>query len=119
LRQEVTVKTENLEASTRTLADSVKDRLGAQIRPVMPKESEKYGLQPDAGVAIAQVDAKGPLGKAGFEVGDLILAINNQPIDSLQTFVSLVNSLKPNERVTLAGLDHNTGNTGNVMVVVR
>jgi serine protease Do len=119
LRQEVTVKTENLEASTRTLADSVKDRLGAEVRLITPKESEKYGLQPDAGVAIAQVDAKGPLGKAGFEVGDLILAINNQPIDSLQTFVSLVNSLKPNERVTLAGLDHNTGNTGNVMVVVR
>ena len=119
LRQEVTVKTENLEASTRTLAASVKDRLGAEVRPVMPKESEKYGLQPDAGVAIGQVDAKGPLGKAGFEVGDLILAINNQPIDSLQTFVSLINSLKPNERVTLTALDHKSGNTGNVMVVVR
>ena len=119
LRQEITVKTENLEASTRTLAASVKDRLGAEIRPVTPKESEKYGLQPNAGVAIAQVDPKGPLGKAGFEVGDLILGINNQPIDSLQTFVTLVDSLKPNQRVTLVALDHNTGNTGNVMVVVR
>jgi S1-C subfamily serine protease len=119
LRQEITVKTENLEASTRTLAASVKDRLGAEIRPVTPKESEKYGLQPNAGVAVAQVDPKGPLGKAGFEVGDLILGINNQPIDSLQTFVTLVDSLKPNQRVTLVALDHNTGNTGNVMAVVR
>jgi S1-C subfamily serine protease len=119
LRQEITVKTENLEASTRTLAASVKDRLGAEIRPVTPKESEKYGLQPNAGVAVAQVDPKGPLGKAGFEVGDLILGINNQPIDSLQTFGALVDSLKPNQRVTLVALDHNTGNTGNVMAVVR
>jgi len=118
-KHEITIKTENLEASTRTLAASVKDRLGAEVRPVMPKESEKYGLQADAGVAIAQVDAKGPLGKAGFEVGDLILGINNKPIDSLQTFVSVINSLKPNERVTLTALDHKSGNTGNVMVVVR
>jgi len=61
----------------------------------------------------------GPDGKAGVEVGDLILGINNQPIDSLRTFVALVDSLKPNQRGTLTELDHNTGNTGNVMLVVR
>ena len=46
-------------------------------------------------------------------------ALAGQPIDSLQIFVALVDSLKPNQRVTLVALDHNTGNTGNVMVVVR
>ena len=52
-------------------------------------------------------------------MGDLILGINNQPIDGLQTFVAMVDSLKLNQRVTLVALDHSTGNTGNVMVVVR
>ena len=46
-------------------------------------------------------------------------ALAGQPIDSLQTFVTLVDSLKPNQRVILFVLDHNTENTGNVMVVVR
>jgi hypothetical protein len=46
-------------------------------------------------------------------------ALAGQPIDSLQISVAMVDSVNPNQRVTLVDLDHNTGNTGHVMVVER
>jgi len=64
-------------------------------------------------------DPKGPLREAGFEVGDMILAINNQPIESMESFVDLVSMLKPKQKVSLLALDHRSGNTGTVEVVVR
>jgi S1-C subfamily serine protease len=55
----------------------------------------------------------------GFEVGDIILAINDQPFEGLEGFDALVSTLKPNQKVTLVALDHRTGDTGAIEAVVR
>jgi S1-C subfamily serine protease len=59
------------------------------------------------------------LEEAGFEVGDIILGIENQPIESLENFIDLVSSLKPKQKVTLLALDHRSGNTDYGQVMVR
>jgi serine protease Do len=116
---EVAVKIGNLEESTKILAATAQERLGVSVRPVTPKEAEKFGLSPQQGVAIVAVDAKGPLGEAGFEVEDILLGINNQPVTGLESFVSLVSSLKPQEKVSVVALDHRTGSQGAVEVTAR
>jgi serine protease Do len=116
---ELTIKVGNLEESTKVLAAYVKERLGAEVRAISPQEAEKYGLDAGQGVVISQLEAKGPLRKAGFEVGDMILEINNQPIKGMEAFIQLVSVLKPDQRITLLALDHRSGNMGNVQVVVR
>jgi len=93
--------------------------LGVEVRAISPKEVNKYGLDNKQGVVVTWVDPKGPLGEAGFEVGDIILGIENQPIESLENFIDLAISLKPKQKVTLLALDHHSGNTGNVQVEVR
>jgi len=118
-KEELTVKIGNLETSTKILAASIKDRLGAEVRVVSSREVEKYGLDPKQGVAIIWLDAKGPLKEAGFELGDIILGINNQPVEGLESFVELVSVLKPNQKISILALDHRSGNTGMVKVVVR
>ena len=70
-------------------------------------------------MVIAIVEPKGPLGKAGFEEGDIILAIDHQPVKGMEGFASLVSSLKANQKITLLALDHRTGNTGTIRVEVR
>ena len=65
------------------------------------------------------VDSKGPLGETGFEVGDIILGIENQPIENLESFIDLASSLKPKQKITLLALDHRSGNMGKVQVEVR
>jgi len=118
-KQELTVKIGNLQEATNILASSIKDRLGGEVRSLTPKEAERYGLEVNRGVIITSITPKRPLREVGFEVGDIILEVNGQTIGSLESFVELVASLKPNQRITLLALDHRTGNKGYVQVWVR
>jgi serine protease Do len=116
---EVTVKIGNLEELAKKLAVIVKDRLGAEVAPVTEEEAQKYGLSASLGVQIASVDPNGPLGKAGFEKGDLILAVNKQPVPDVETFASMIETLPHDQKVKLLALDHRTGNTGYIQVEVN
>ncbi len=118
-KEELTVKIGSLEASTKILAAAVKDRLGAEVRLPTPSEAQKYGLNPNQGVVIVWLDPKGPLHEAGFEIGDMILAISNQPIESMESFVDLASMLRPKQKISVLALDHRTGNTGTIQVVTR
>ncbi len=118
-KEDIVVKVGDLEESAKMLAAVGEPHLGVVVRPLTAQETEEFGLQPNQGVAISRLDFKGPLQEAGFEVGDIILAVNDQPIQGVETFASLVNLLKPNEKITLAALDHKSGQTGMVQVVVR
>ena len=118
-KEELTVKIDSLDASTKILAAAVKDHLGVEVRSPNSMEVNKYGITPNQGVVITWEDPKGSLKEAGFEVGDMILAINNQPIESMEGFVDLVSLLKPNEKISILALDHRTGNTGMIQLVTR
>jgi serine protease Do len=117
--EEIMVKVGNLESAATILAASAKDRLGAEVRSLTTQELEKYGLNANQGVAVGWLDPKGPLHGAGFEVGDIILGINNQPVEGVESFVQLVTALKPNEKASILALDYKSGNTGTVLVMVR
>jgi serine protease Do len=116
---ELKVKIESLSDETKLLSAAVKERLGATVRPVSKKEAEKLGLRPQQGVAVASVDAKGPLGRVGFEVGDIILQINRRVIGGVADFDALVSTLGPRQKIMLLAVDHRTGNKGYLQVTTR
>lgn len=116
-REELTVEIGNLEDATKILSSSVEERLGVKVRSVTSQEVEKYGLGSQQGVAILSVDPKGPLGKIGFEAGDIILEINGQPIEDVESFVALASTLKPHQKIAVVILDHRSGNVGSVEAV--
>jgi serine protease Do len=118
-RIDLKVKIGNLEEAVAKLAASAEERLGVIVRPVTKKEVQSYGLHAGLGVAIKSLQSNGPLAEAGFEVNDVILAINNIPIEGVEGFASLVNALPPHQQVVLQALDHRTGETGNVEVETR
>jgi len=115
----VSIQVGNLEDAAKMMAASVKDKLGAEIRPVNDAERNKYGLEENQGVAIAKLDSSGPLAEAGFEVNDIILLMNNQPVEGVEQFASMVAVMKPHQKVTILVADHRTGQTGYVQVEVR
>lgn len=116
--REFSVKIANLENTLRVRVSSMKSRLGAEVRLVTSKEVERYGLGSSRAVAIIWLDPDGPLASAGFEVNDVVLEINGQAIEDLEGLVALASSLKPNQRITVLALDHRSGRTGYVQVVV-
>ncbi|MHB8910707.1 MAG: Do family serine endopeptidase [Syntrophales bacterium] len=118
-KEELSVVIGNLESANKILANTVKERLGVQVRAVTPREVQKYNMDNNQGVAITWVDPKGALGEAGFEVGDIILGIENEPIAGLGGFIQLVSVVKPKQKITILALDHRSGNVGNVQVTAR
>ena len=115
----IAVKVGNLTDATKVMAVSLRDKLGVDVRPLKDSEFSKYGLDQDQGVAINWLDPKGPLSKAGFEINDLILKINDQPIDGVEKFVNVVNTLQSRQQITIFVVDHRTGQTGYIQVEVR
>ncbi len=116
---DLVIKTGTPKEATRALAVSVRERLGAEVRALSPKEAERYGTGKNKGVILTWVDPRGPLGKIGFEVGDMILEINGQEVGGVEGFVELVAALRPNQQATLLALDHSSGTSGYVQVLVK
>jgi serine protease Do len=112
------IKIGNLQDALKKLAASLNKRMGVVVRPVTDKEAQGYGLQGPKGVAIKSLQTDGLLGKAGFEVDDIILAVNGQPVSDVQGFINLIESLKPHHWVQFLVLDHRTGQTGYIRVMV-
>ena len=117
-RLELTVRIGNLQEAAKYTADLTKERFGVEVRAVSEKEAERLGIEAKQGVMIVSVDAKGPLGKAGFEVGDVILGLNGQAVN-MDNFPEVTASLKSRQRVSLVAVDKRTGNTGSVEVTLR
>ena len=113
------IKIGDLRDAIKKLAASLNKRLGVVMRPVTEKEDKEYGLQGSKGAAIKSLQTDGLLGRAGFEVNDIILAVNGQPVSDVQRFVNLVESLKPHQWVQFLVLDHRTGQTGYIRVMVN
>jgi serine protease Do len=115
----IPVKVRNLDEAAKMMAAVVKERLGAEMRPLDDDEREKYALDGYQGIAVSALEPKGPLAKAGFEVGDLLLMVNSQPVEGVDQLASLLDSIKPGQAVDIAVVDHKTGQAGVVKVKVR
>jgi len=110
----------NLEHEAVALSSVVKDKLGAIVRPLTPNELEQFGLSSGpGGIAIKWLESNGPLAEAGFEVGDIILAIDDKPVGDISVFNQMVSQLKTGQTVTLLAMDHRSGQTASVKVTVR
>lgn len=114
--EDMTVTIGNLEELRQKMASQVKRQLGAVVGPVTDQDAEKYGMQNRIGVVIQWIDPNGPLAKAGFEKGDLILAIGEHPIESVDAFIDMIEAIPRNKKVPMVALDHKTGQQGVVQV---
>ncbi len=66
-------------------------------------ESAALGLDPNVGIVLSAVHQGGPAELAGLESGDVILAINDEPIESRQEALLLVARLNPGDQVEIVG----------------
>jgi serine protease Do len=115
----IPVKIRNLDESSRMMSALVREKLGADVRAVTDDEREKYGLEDVLGVAVASLEPKGPLAKAGFEVGDVLVMVDGQPVDGVDGLAVMLDMTKSRQVVSIAVIDHKTGQAGVVKVEVR
>ena len=71
----------------------------ARVIPALPKQLEG---NPKAAIFVSEVYSNTPLAVAGLHSGDLILAVNRQPVEKLTAFQRIVDGCKPGSTVSLS-----------------
>ncbi len=66
-------------------------------------EAQALGLDTNVGILLSSIVPEGPAAAAGLKPGDVILAIDGEPIRSRQQALLLVARLNPGERVEVDG----------------
>ena len=118
-KKDLTVEVGSQQKAIELLSSSLKGRLGVVVRPVAAKEAQEYGLDEGEGVAIKSLEKNGLLAQAGFEVGDIILEVNGNPVYGVDSFVEQVDQLHNNQKIVLFALDQRTGQTGYVQLRIH
>ena len=72
-------------------------RLGVTIQSLDQSLADSFGLSSPTGALVSGVEPGGPAAKAGLEAGDVILAVNGQPVDTSNALPPLVADLAPGE----------------------
>jgi serine protease Do len=76
-------------------------RLGVQIQDINQGLAESFGLNKPDGALIANVVPGSPAAQGGLQSGDVVLAINGQPVERAGDLSTRVGMSTPGERVTL------------------
>lgn len=76
-------------------------RLGVSIQPVNKELADSFGLDKPRGALVNSVDAKSPAQQAGLRPGDVVLSVDNQPVDEAFDLPKRIGMLPPGQTVTL------------------
>src|SRR5712672_2778378 len=75
--------------------------IGVQIQPVTAEIADSLGLKKAEGALVAEPQANGPAAKAGIESGDVITAVNGEPVKDARELARTIGSLPPGNSVKL------------------
>jgi len=93
--------------------------LGVSIQDLRPEDAQAAGLKEIRGALVggATPGQDSPAAKAGIEAGDVIVAINGQPVDRVAQLQRLVRSQKPGDVVTVDVMRFGTKKTFKVKLI--
>lgn len=69
------------------------NRLGLSAESLTDQLAEFFGVK-DKGVLVAAVDENGPAAKAGIKAGDVIVAVDNEKVDSVRALMRAMSNKK-------------------------
>jgi len=75
--------------------------LGVDTRDVTTGRLAALQLQEERGVEVTMVDQDAPAGKAGIKEHDVILTINNEPVESVEQLRRMIHEIPPGRAITL------------------
>ncbi|MBW6527123.1 Do family serine endopeptidase [Sphingomonas sp. RHCKR7] len=93
--------------------------LGVSIQPVNADMAAALGLAKDSGEIVGRVEPGGPGAKAGLRAGDVVSAINGQPVTPDKTLSYLVANAAPGSTIRLDVIRDGKRQTLNATVGTR
>jgi serine protease DegS len=77
--------------------------LGVTSQPIAPERAASLGLANTDGAEITDVDANSPAARAGLQSGDVITALNGQPVRDVRDALNRVAGLEPGSQLRIQG----------------
>jgi S1-C subfamily serine protease len=84
-----------------TTGHAVHPYLGIAYGPLTPSLAVRLGVNTDNGFVVGQVAPGSPAASAGIQPGDVIIAVDGQPLDSESALAQNLNQHKPGDSITL------------------
>ncbi|HTP08278.1 MAG TPA: PDZ domain-containing protein [Anaerolineae bacterium] len=75
--------------------------LGVTFEMITPEIAAQEGITGTTGALVREVVADGPAAKAGLKAGDVVTAVNGQPVNDQNDLRTRVATFKPNDEITL------------------
>jgi len=94
--------------TVRSVVDQLKDKgavtrgwIGVQIQPINADIADSLGLKSDEGALVAEPQSGSPAAKAGVQSGDVITAVNGEPVKDARTLARRISRMAPGTSVKL------------------
>jgi len=94
--------------TVKTVVAQLKDKgqvtrgwIGVQIQPVTADIAESLGLKQAEGALVAEPQEGSPAAKAGIKSGDVIVALNGEPVRDARTLARRISSMAPGTSIKL------------------
>jgi serine protease Do len=104
--------------TVKTVVTQLKDKgevtrgwIGVQIQPVNADIADSLGLKKAEGALVAEPQSDGPAAKAGIQSGDVITAVNGQPVKDARDLAKRIGGLAPGATVKLTVISKGTEKT--------
>jgi serine protease Do len=75
--------------------------IGVQIQPVTPEIADSLGMKKAVGALVAEPQKDGPAAKAGIQSGDVITAVNGNPVADARDLARKIGGMAPGATVKL------------------
>lgn len=75
--------------------------LGIEVQPLTQELADSFGLKDRPGIVVAGIFRDGPAQKAGLQLGDVILSIDDQPAGDGRKSMNQVARTKPNDKIAI------------------
>ncbi len=85
--------------SERASASDLSKGLGLTVQDLTPAMAQRLGIKDVKGVIVTSVDGGSPADEAGFQEGDVVLRINQQPVPNTVEFSRLMKKFKSDKVV--------------------
>jgi serine protease Do len=82
----------------------VRGYLGVQIQPLNKELAEGLGLKTEKGALVNALQPNTPAGKAGLKSGDVITAVNGEPVNDARELTRRIAGIRPGTRIELGYL---------------
>ncbi|RXZ42819.1 DegQ family serine endoprotease [Crenobacter cavernae] len=76
-------------------------QLGVHIQEVTQELAQSFGLDKPRGALVVNVEPNGPAAKSGLQIGDIIVTLNDKPVDSSKDLPVMIGALQPGTKVKL------------------